>query len=131
MSVEIPFGAIRTVITPEGEAPKHIRDAWVGVEIPCLYFSPGDLDSYGILSGAMASPGDVYVVLRGEAFTALERVNPEAVRWWRENGFPEETDSQQCFSFGGGEVEVIGGVFTRDQFFEALASLQEENLRRN
>ena len=89
---------VRIVSTPAGEAPLHIREAWSGLELPV---SQGSLVYYlgqGILTGAWSWVGRLFALLRGrvnvgfgypvigaEAIAVLERSNPDAAKWWREN----------------------------------------------
>lgn len=74
--------------TPPGEAPQHIRDAWVGCVLP-VFVEPGDPRSRvackGVLTGKPSEERDRYLVRSLDAFAALERRNPDAARWWPEN----------------------------------------------
>ena len=92
---------IRIIAVPPGEAPEHIRQAWVGVVIP-LPPPPFDclrcLSTAGVLSGPKTPLGQISALLRGKstkrygyavealtAVSALAEKNPEAAEWWRKN----------------------------------------------
>ena len=92
---------IRIIAIPPGEAPDHIRQAWIGVVIPLLP-PPFDrlrcISTAGVLSGPKTPLGQISALLRGkstkrygyavEALTAvgaLAEKNPEAAKWWRQN----------------------------------------------
>ena len=118
------LGKIRITQVPEGEAPEHIRSCWVGVEIPCPFFSEEDQFSCGILSGDAREPKSVYVVLQEMAIASLEKDNPVAAAWWMEHGFPREDVA--LFSFRQEEVEETEEVLTREQFELLVEALEEE-----
>src|SRR3954470_18176769 len=91
---------IRIKSTPPGEAPEHVRQAWIGLEIPvpprfagcrrCLGF--------GVLSGPKSRLGTLFAILFGraqretgyivEANVAIDLLasrSPDAAAWWREH----------------------------------------------
>lgn len=92
---------IRIIAVPPGEAPEHIRQAWVGVVIP-LPPPPFDrlrgLPTAGVLSGPKTRLSRLSALLRGkgtrrwgyavealDAVAALAEKNPEAAEWWHKN----------------------------------------------
>ncbi len=95
------MASIRIIAIPPGEAPQQVREAWVGVSLPV---SRGILGyrrrwrSAGVLSGPRGLLDQLRWLVRGKyerregcavgtmvAADLLEKVNPEAARWWREN----------------------------------------------
>ena len=84
---------------PPGEAPLHIREAWVGLVLPLAVPS---VRSVWIVGGVLTGPKSLwhqrlylllgrgrrqagYVVNLAVAVTLLERAHPSAAAWWREN----------------------------------------------
>lgn len=105
------MASIRVVTAPPGEAPADIRNAWVGLELPVRRCRAGRYLGSGVLSG----PRSVYETLfdllawrltiyRGfavpslAAIEILERSNPAAALWWRENA-PQMTKPWRHFVF--------------------------------
>jgi hypothetical protein len=85
---------------PEGSAPEHIRDAWVGLVFDVLpkyqgrlhYHHGGfELAPHGMLRRLYATFFGPRVDFKGyavdafEAVSALEANSPEAAAWWRTN----------------------------------------------
>ena len=88
--------------TPRGEAPEHIRQAWVGIVLPCV----GKLPSYwstGVLTGQQVDYGeeDTYCVSQAEACAILAKTQPMAAAWWKAHGYPKP---DRAFSFCEDEV---------------------------
>lgn len=92
------MASIRITNVPPGEAPLAIRQAWVGLELPLLRKGPGRYLAAGILSGPRSVGERLkyllafryriqsgYIVPTLPAIEVLERSNPSAARWWREN----------------------------------------------
>jgi hypothetical protein len=90
--------SIRIVSVPPGEAPLAIREAWIGLELPSLRKQPGRYLGSGVLSGPRSLAQSLirlltfrttlhggYIVPALPAVEILERSNPAAARWWREN----------------------------------------------
>lgn len=81
---------IRIIAAPSGEAPEEIRRAWVGVRIPLPPFHRKAKEYFtaGVLTGLTPGGSDRkkgYVVSRVDAIEALEKINPQTAKWWREN----------------------------------------------
>ena len=91
---------IRIVKTPAGEAPLHIREAWVGLRLPLHPDFPNATSTltFGVLSGPQniwmawlrillrrAKTETGYIVHAPEAFSRLAEASSDAARWWREN----------------------------------------------
>ncbi len=108
-------GLVKIIAVPEGDAPKEIREAWVGLDLPYEYRSfsedADDLSDEGVKLFRI----NVRVPQK-EAIEALEKkaINKElsiakraatqqAVNWWKGKGFPKVG---RYFSFGINEVEV-------------------------
>jgi hypothetical protein len=92
------MASIRITSVPPGEAPAAIREAWVGLELPLYRKNPGRFLGSGVLSGPRSVGASLirlltfrstlhhgYVVLSLAGIEVLERSNPTAARWWREN----------------------------------------------
>lgn len=92
---------VRIIDTPPGEAPEHIRQAWIGCLIPLIpgHSGPVRMSAYGVLTGPRTRLGhwwrkltfrvppseSLYLVYVADALADLEKFNPEAATWWREN----------------------------------------------
>ncbi len=79
---------IRIVSPPPGDPPAKIRAAWVGCVLPL--FAPTDDErvgprSVGVVSQMAVDHGAGFAVRAPDALAALERHNPEAAKWWRDN----------------------------------------------
>jgi hypothetical protein len=92
------MASIRITSTPPGEAPVSIREAWVGLELPLLHDKPLRYLGSGVLSGPRTIVETLvrlvtfrlklhtaFVVPSLTAIEVLEKANPPAARWWREN----------------------------------------------
>src|SRR5262249_20262524 len=77
-------GSVSIIDKPEGEAPDHIRRAWIGLELPLARGERGPRrrHAHGVLSGE-EGPAEGYIVDAGEALSVLESSNPQAADWWR------------------------------------------------
>jgi hypothetical protein len=79
--------AIRITGTPPGEAPEHVRSAWIGLELP---LSPGETglrttEQVEVLSLRKTGAMSGYVVDGNKAVELLAARSPEAAEWWRQN----------------------------------------------
>jgi hypothetical protein len=92
------MASIRITSTPQGEAPISIRDAWVGLELPLLRDKPLRYLGSGVLSGPRSFVATLvhlvtlrltvhtgFVVPSLTAVEILEKSDPVAARWWRDN----------------------------------------------
>jgi len=76
---------IKIIAVPDGEAPLHVREAWVGCVIPIAT----DYNDYGL--GVLTNePTEKrikgFVVLASDALNALlERNQTRAHTWWTQN----------------------------------------------
>ena len=93
--------SIRIIKRPAGEAPQHIRDAWVGITLPLPNDRSGQLRSFpafGVLSGPknfIATLWNLllrrnltyvgYGVATLDALKVLEVHDAAAATWWRVN----------------------------------------------
>ncbi len=93
------MAAVKIIATPPGEAPQHIREAWVGLVLPLAIPSVRNaLIVGGVLTGPRNYLSQILQLLFGQgrreagyivdiatALTILERANPTAAGWWRKN----------------------------------------------
>src|SRR5262249_42778826 len=79
---------IRVLSPPPGEAPPHIRAAWVGCVLP-LHTTTDDpkvsRQAKGVLSGRNEDDPSGFVVQVVDAVRELECHNVEAARWWHDH----------------------------------------------
>ncbi len=103
-------GRIRFVAAPKGQAPLWVREAWIGVTVPCSPFTdtPPSGSLRGVENGAAVASYECALVPQKEAIDALEQHNAEAAKWWRQNGFGSEF--APVFAFNAESFEVIDGV---------------------
>ena len=91
---------IRIKSTPPGEAPEHIRQAWIGLVLPVprAWARRRKFMTAGVLSGPKNPFGSFlallqgrlkreagYVVAADKAVEILSQQAPEAAVWWRQN----------------------------------------------
>lgn len=91
---------VKICVRPDGSAPEHVRDAWVGLVFDVLPKYQGRLQYHhggfemaprGVLCGFIAALFGPRVEFRGyavdafEAVSALEANSPEAAAWWHTN----------------------------------------------
>ena len=111
---------IQIVSTPAGEAPEWVRQAWVGLDLPCTGARPATYATRGVtaappsfwqkLRGALGYGGvplTGYCVPAVEAVDALAMVNPEAAAWWRDNT-PQLLTPGQAFLFEKAACKASG-----------------------
>lgn len=101
-------GQIKIIHTPAGEAPLEIREAWVGLILPChpiLGYSEGDIGA--VSRDPTERNRRVICVPQQEAISILALFHPNAAQWWCHHGYPAPGG---YFSFGEYEVEIIFGV---------------------
>jgi hypothetical protein len=90
--------SVRITSVPPGEAPTHIREAWVGLVLPLAREQPKRYITSGVLSGPRGFIQTLQHLLTSRltlhsgfavstlpALELLERSRPAAARWWREN----------------------------------------------
>lgn len=77
---------MRITSVPNGQAPLHIREKWIGVEIP--FIEMGTPKSVGVIDGKPVKRHEAFTVNQTEALTALREKSPEAADWWKNMGFP-------------------------------------------
>ncbi|MES3031380.1 MAG: hypothetical protein V4697_03125 [Patescibacteria group bacterium] len=106
-------GHIRITKVPDGEAPLEVREAWVGLTLPCgpyLGFS-GVGEERGVLTGESVGCPTCgrygFSVPQDEAIAILEKAKPEAALWWKKHGFPQV---DQYFGFAEREAEIVSGI---------------------
>ena len=95
------MASIRIIATPAGEAPLHVREAWVGLVLPLAPDRGGPrrvVRAFGVLSGPRTFLGTFWSRLRGNslrvdgyavpilaALEVLGQSNPAAEQWWRDH----------------------------------------------
>ncbi len=95
----VNYVRIRIVKTPRGEAPRHIRQEWVGLEFEA---QAENLSTHGVLTEDPLPMAKRYLILETEALDLLEKAGKsQALKWWRDNDFPEEGS---YFAFEADEV---------------------------
>lgn len=112
---------IRITHTPPGEAPAHIRQAWVGLVLPVHERYAGEQRrlGVGVLSGPRTWLGVLLAMLTGrakhatgyvvDAKTALDLLAthaPEAAEWWRTHT-PHFLEPGRCFLFAAEGCEEV------------------------
>jgi hypothetical protein len=108
---------IRIIAAPPGEAPLHIREAWIGVVLATRSEKPAQFPSLGVLTGPGNLVGQFVAALRGrvaieygyavnarDAIDTLARSRPDAAAWWRENA-PDLLQPQEEFVFAASVCE--------------------------
>ena len=115
--------AIKIISAPFGEAPLHIREAWIGLVLPLAVPS---VRSVWIVGGVLTGPRTAlghwlqlllgrgsrhagYVVNVVAAVALLDRANPSAAAWWRENT-PDLLAENRNFVFNAEACEETGDV---------------------
>ncbi|OHA28635.1 MAG: hypothetical protein A3E92_03170 [Candidatus Taylorbacteria bacterium RIFCSPHIGHO2_12_FULL_42_34] len=78
---------VRIVNVPPGEAPEWVRREWVGLELPLS--NEFDATTPRLQMGVVGGPVDPqniggYAVPKDEAIDILEKKNPTAAQWWRD-----------------------------------------------
>jgi len=117
------LGTIRFIGVPRGGAPLHIREKWVGVEVPCLFSHdgvpphPGDT-MRDVETGLLVPDYPGYIVLQTHAIEALKLKSSEAAEYWMERGFP--LHELALFLFDHDSAEVMKPMKTRKEFYLGL-----------
>jgi len=107
-SREEATGRIKILKTPAGQAPQEIREAWVGLILPCYPQSgipAGEVR--GAVTGEKVAKRQSVIVPQDQAIAILEQHSAKAAAWWKALGFPMEG---QGFVFGADEVGIVSGV---------------------
>ena len=107
----VHMASIRITSVPPGEAPFAVREAWVGLELPLRGKAPRRYLGSGVLSGPRSTVQTLihlftfrltvhtgFVVPSLAAIEILERTQPAAARWWRENA-PHTVRPRRHFLF--------------------------------
>lgn len=89
---------IRIISIFSGEAPEHIRAAWIGLILPAVFSGPRAIQTVGVLSHPKTWFGMLlarisgktkqergYIVDAQRAVEILAVHSPDAARWWRES----------------------------------------------
>lgn len=108
MTQEKANGRIRITKVPAGGAPFWVREAWVGLVLPCYPVagrSPGG--ARDLRAALLATDQFGYHCPQDLALKALEKRSPATVAWWKDSGFPH---SGKNFCFKIDEAEVVSGV---------------------
>lgn len=96
-------GEIRITEIPDGEAPLHIRENWVGLVLPV--FATTEIKSESVLTHEETAREPVYMIPQDSAIDILGTTSPEAAAWWRDIGFPQD-GGYFCFKIS--QAEVVG-----------------------
>lgn len=93
--------------TPDGEAPRWVRDQWIGLEIPLTIGSiSGDLELADTDSEGPKDENESPLVMALDAFDVLQRKSPDAWAWWNEN-CTDLFHEDAAFVFSGGSWEIV------------------------
>ena len=95
----------RVTKVPRGGALKWVRVAWVGLELPCVGSMRNALTTE-VGSRILELVTNGVLVPQREALRLLAEKSPEAAKWWRDAGFPDDLD--QIFVFRPDEGTIIG-----------------------
>lgn len=111
---------IEIVRIPAGEAPEWVRQAWVGLVLPCdPYLGYGMNPEKGVLllkeNGGIQRKRFSFAVLQKDALGILRNYSPNAAAWWRIHGFPRDIPGEDRFSFAEDEAKVVQGGVSRQQ----------------
>jgi hypothetical protein len=98
------LGRIKIIATPFGDAPREIKEKWIGVEIPCLWYDPSCFLK-GLVDKNPREAREGYVVLQTHAIEVLSMVSQPAVDWWESIGYPE--NERATFVFNVECVKVL------------------------
>ncbi|MBP9801539.1 MAG: hypothetical protein KBC83_02640 [Candidatus Moranbacteria bacterium] len=117
------LGVIRFTSVPRGGAPLWVREAWIGVEVPCLFLHDGVPLSasdtvHDVETGFEVPDFPGYIVLQTHAIEALLQQSPAAVEYWLDLGCP--SDENPLFLFDHESAEVVRPVMTRGEFWRCF-----------
>jgi hypothetical protein len=109
---------IRIVAIPDGDAPDHIRRAWVGLELPCLPYLeyPEEGSEHQLISKATVDDRQftlLAIVPQQWAIMVLMQEDPKTGDWWVGQGYPH---GGEVFTFAEGEFDIISGVTKPESF---------------
>jgi hypothetical protein len=115
------LGTIRFISPPRGGAPMWVREAWIGVEVPCLFSHDGVPPNEGdtvrdVETGLEVPDYPGYIVLQVLALEALEKSSPKAAKYWADCGFPNHPFA--LFLFDHSSAEVVKPIKTRQEFWQ-------------
>ena len=111
---------MRVIAVPAGEAPRWVREKWVGLELPLnAWKNPTEKRAVGVLTGPRSMLGQLWGRLRGSshrvkgyavsvaaAVKILAAASPEAAQWWRSN-VPSLFDHNRYFMFREESCQLI------------------------
>jgi hypothetical protein len=76
-------GKVLITAVPPGEAPDWVRQAWVGLELP--FYNPTSGGYVGGVLTRVPTNRKGFCVETETALDILEKKDPKAAAWWREN----------------------------------------------
>ena len=110
---------IRIISAPPGEAPEHVRAAWIGLVLPLAVAQPRTARTVGALSVPKTKLGlylwrvfgrvrhsTGYVVIASRAVDLLASHAPDAAAWWRQHS-PKSLQPGYQFIFATEVCEEI------------------------
>jgi len=110
MSTVNMTGSIKVIRVPQGEAPRWVRVAWVGLILPCdpyLGYSDSGCERGVVSNSAVIRNRYGVSVSQVRAIEILSEHHIGATLWWKNRGFPCH-DGYFCFS--AEEVQIVHGV---------------------
>ena len=102
---------VEIVSPPDGVAPDWVREAWVGLRVPCLEDQPVEMPAVSAVGGPATMLGQLFHALAGRAekrtgyvvrardvVGLLSLKDEAAALWWIDNA-PHVLDERQLFMF--------------------------------
>jgi hypothetical protein len=121
------FGLIEIVHPPEMTAPSFVSEAYVGLQLPCVYCHPRDTHSKDVITKEPKPERFSFFVLQVDAIAAVASKNPDVEKWYKDNKFP--TSATAMFSFREEDVKVIKPVHNRTDFIEVSKNRKRKRRR--
>ena len=108
-------GTIRITKVPRGEAPLWVREAWVGLELPCVETGTESQDTLSVVTREQVSAlrPRTWAVSQQQALWILYGRHYQAAAWWYKHGYPKAC---QVFSFAEDEAELISGSVAQIEY---------------
>jgi hypothetical protein len=114
-------GFIRIIKVPDGEAPLWVRQAWLGLTLPCgPIVGVAEGQELGTVTRQETErKRSGFSVFQDEALAILAERNLKAFEWWTSHDYPL---IGECFCFAEDEAEIVGGV-THQQIVEVTEEM--------
>lgn len=106
------FTRVKITSTPEGEAPREIREKWIGLKLNGAVYKPGMITG----EAPKSSPG--FITLIKTALQSLAYHNKEAYKWWL--NWQDKHPDSDAFLFESSCYEVVDIKQENRAFFRAF-----------